>query len=90
MLKFCEIRESTVTRIRALIKGDKMKTTLTRAQVRALFWETFPELPRKKITDYSGTGKMHCTDTRCAFADFVDSLHRAGQISDKTADEITL
>jgi hypothetical protein len=30
------------------------------------------------------------TDTRCAFVDFIDQLHRAGQITDRTANRITL
>lgn len=62
----------------------------TAREVRRLFWETFPELPRRRITDYSGTGLMHCTDTRCAWVDFVDSLARDGQISQRLADSIEL
>lgn len=62
----------------------------TQKQVRALFWETFPELPRKKITNYAGTGKMYPTDTRCAFVDFVDALSKDGQISQALAQRVTL
>lgn len=62
----------------------------TQKQIRALFWETFPDLPRRRITDYTGTGKMHHTDTRTAFCDFLDALHRSGQISDALADRATL
>jgi hypothetical protein len=29
-------------------------------------------------------------NTRCAFVDFIDQLHRAGQITDRTANRITL
>jgi hypothetical protein len=72
-----------------------MQKPVTRAQVRALFWETFPELPRRRFR-YSWTGKdktaelVHHCDTRCAFVDFIDALHRSGQITDRTANEITI
>lgn len=62
----------------------------TQKEVRRLFWETYPDLQRKKITDHSGKGKMHVTDTRCAFVDFVDILRRDGQITGKIANNITL
>ena len=60
------------------------------AQIRKAFWEAHPDLPKKKIPDYSGKGKMYPTDTRCAFCDFVDYLHRDGQISDALANRVTL
>jgi hypothetical protein len=62
----------------------------TQRQIRALFWATFPDLPRKKIRDYSGTGLMYQTDTRVTFVDFVDELCRDGEISDQLADRVTL
>jgi hypothetical protein len=62
----------------------------TEKQVRKEFWETFPNLPRKKITNYAGTGTMHCTDTRSAFADFVDMLSKDGAISHELAHHVTL
>jgi hypothetical protein len=62
----------------------------TQKQIRALFWEAFPDLSRRKITDYTGEGEMYPTDTRCAFCDFLDALHRDGQISDALADRATL
>jgi hypothetical protein len=65
-------------------------TYTTQAEIRAAFWKTFPKLPREKITNYSGNGKMHCTDTRCAFADWVDFLSRSGEISQKLAQNVTL
>lgn len=56
----------------------------TQKQIRALFWETFPDLSRKKIKgDYP-------TDTRCAFVDFVEVLCRDGQINDSLAQRATL
>jgi hypothetical protein len=59
-------------------------------QIRAAFWATFPNLPRRKIRDYAGTGRMHVTDTRCAFVDFVDYLQTSGQISEALAYRVTL
>ena len=65
-------------------------TYTTQKQIRAAFWEAHPDLPRRKITNYAGTGKMHQTDTRCAFCDFVDALNKDGQISDALANRVTL
>lgn len=62
----------------------------TQKQIRAAFWQAFPDLPRRKIPDYSGKGTMYPTDTRCAFVDFVDSLCRNGEISAQLADRATL
>ena len=61
---------------------------MTFKQVRDLFFENFPEFQserrvRKHQNEYS-------CDCRCAFCDFVDSLHKYGQITDKQADKITL
>jgi len=62
----------------------------TQRQIRALFWETFPDLSRKTIPDHAGTGRMYTIDTRCTFVDFVDALHRDGEISEKLANSVTL
>jgi hypothetical protein len=62
----------------------------TQKQIRAAFWQAFPDLPRRKIPDHSGNGTMYPTDTRCAFVDFVDSLCRNGEISAQLADRATL
>lgn len=62
----------------------------TQKQIRSLFWEIHPDLPSRKIPDHSGAGKMFPVDTRCAFCDFLDALHRDGQISDDLADRATL
>jgi len=64
-------------------------------QIRALFWETFPELPTKRYR-YSWNPRdktaelVYPIDTRCAFVDFVDQLQREGVISEKLADRATL
>ena len=72
-------------------------TYTTQRQVRAAFWEfvrEFPALGRnitpRRISNYAGNGKMHNTDTRCAFVDFVDMLSRNGDISETLADRVTL
>ena len=62
----------------------------TQKEIHRLFWETFPDLPRKKIKNYSGNDTMYPTDTRCAFTDFIDYLSRVGQISEALAARATL
>ncbi len=65
----------------------------TQSQIRAAFWRDhkgMAGITRRKITDYSGNGKMHNTDTRCAFVDYVDQLSKAGAISADLADRVTL
>ena len=59
-------------------------------QIRAAFWQAHPDADRKRIRDHAGTGKMHTTDTRCAFVDFLDNLSRSGQISEALASRATL
>lgn len=67
------------------------RTTIkNQKELRRLFWETFPDLDRKKITDYSGRGTMYRTDTRCAWVDWIDSLSRDNQISQRLAQTATL
>lgn len=63
----------------------------TQRQVRAAFWaEQIPGTSRRKVKDYSGTGRMYDTDTRVAFSDFVDYLVCSGQISEELAQRVTL
>ena len=62
----------------------------TQKQIRALFWDTFPDVDKKKIKNYSGEGKMYCTDTRCIFADWLDGLRADGVISEALAYRATL
>ena len=62
----------------------------TQAQVRAAFWRDHPQADKRKITDYSGHGKMYRTDTRCTFVDYVDSLQRNGEITPAMAQKVTL
>ena len=47
--------------------------------VRAAFWRECGDLPgvtRRRITDYSGYGKMHNTDTRVTFCDWLDNAKK--------------
>ena len=62
----------------------------TQYALRREFWNTFPSLQRHQITDYSGNGKMHVTDTRCAFVDWLDMLSKCGDISQELAERATL
>ena len=69
----------------------------TQRQVRAAFWAAWRRgefqplrVTPRKITNYSGTGKMHNTDTRCTFVDWLDGLSKNGEVSAELADRVTL
>lgn len=64
-------------------------------QIRAAFWVAHPTANRKKYParDWTREDKNrrdYCTDTRCAFVDFVDHLNRSQIISDQLANRATL
>ena len=62
-------------------------------QIRAAFWAECgarPGISRRRITAHDGVGKMYNTNTRVAFVDFIDRLHRAGEISSVLAARVTL
>ena len=68
-------------------------TYTTQAQIRVAFWRDYADIAgvtKHRTTDYSGKGKMHNTDTRCAFVEFVDMLARNGDISQALAQRVTL
>ena len=67
-----------------------MHTITTQRELRKQFWTCHPELSRKKVTAFEGTGKMYSTDTRCAFVEFVDSLRKSDVISESLAQRATL
>jgi hypothetical protein len=74
-------------------KQNHTKTMTTQKQIRARFWRDhkgIAGISRKQITDYSGDGKMHNTDTRTAFVDWIDALAKNGEISEQLADKATL
>lgn len=65
-----------------------MNRKYTFKQVRDMFFDLHPQFMRERRSrkcqnDYS-------CDCRCAFVDFVDALHKDGQITDKQAFNITL
>lgn len=62
----------------------------TQKDLRRLFWQEHPTLPRKKITNYSGNGTTYCTDTRCAWCDWIDAMSRNNEISQELAQRATL
>jgi hypothetical protein len=55
----------------------------TQKQIRAAFWQRFPNVKRQPQNDLP-------TDIRCEFVDFVDMLARDGQISESLAARVTL
>jgi hypothetical protein len=68
----------------------------TQKQIRAAFWAAHPNADKRKLLIAYDWNRPHtnkreyCTDTRCAFVDFLDYLHRDGQISDALANRATL
>ena len=62
----------------------------TQRELRREFWATFPDLPRRKIKNYAGTGTMHVTDARVAWCDWIDALCKGGDISPELAERATL
>jgi hypothetical protein len=69
------------------------KYSITSTQsIRRAFWQSHPahyEYARKWEIVTAGHNR-HLCETRTAFVDFVDQLHRAGEISDKLASRATL
>jgi len=77
----------------------------TQTQIRASFWNAFPEFKKEyKRADVKQFGGMaptlkryvekrqndYCTDIRCAFCDYVDSLCKNGVITQELAESVTL
>lgn len=64
-------------------------------QIRAAFWEAFPDLPRRRYR-YSWNPRdktaelVYPIDTRCAFVDYLDQLQRDGVISESLANRAKL
>ena len=64
-------------------------------QIRAAFWEAFPDLPRRRYRYIPNRSDktaelVYPIDTRCAFVDFLDQLQRDGTISEALAARATL
>jgi hypothetical protein len=64
----------------------------TQKQIRQSFWAAHPdfEFQAREAGIFSKSQNHHCTTVRCAFVDYVDSLAKSGQISEKLADKVTL
>lgn len=62
-------------------------------QIRDAFWRAHPTADRKRYPARDGTCEdkwRYCTNTRCAFVEFLDFLRRDGQISAALANRATL
>ena len=73
-----------------IVAVEETNMKMNTRELRKAFWEAHPEADRKKIKDHEGTGTMYCADTRCAFVEYVDQMHREGSISDRVAQGATL
>ena len=69
----------------------------TQRQIRKAFWDAWRrgefrglDVTPRQIKNYSGNGKMHNTDTRCAFVYWLDGLSKSGQVSQELAERVTL
>ena len=64
----------------------------TQKQIRAAFWLCHPSLESHALKWGIKTAphNRHNAETRTAFADFVDTLHRSGEISEALAFRVTL
>lgn len=69
----------------------------TQKQVRKAFWQAWRNgefkglhVTPRTIPDYSGNGRMHNTDTRCTFADWLDAMDKDGELAEGLADRVTL
>ena len=60
----------------------------TISEVRAAFWAENPQFKGEYRKTYR-QNDYHC-DIRCAFVEWLDQAHRAGSITDKMADKVTL
>jgi len=67
-----------------------MKTTFK--QIRVNFWEMLKEFNPElyKQGKRSKPQNEQITDIRVSFVDYVDNLHRNGEITDKQANSVTL
>lgn len=67
-------------------------TMTTQAQIRAAFWAAHPDHEAYALMWGIKTAPQnrHNATTRTAWVEFVDYLHRSGQISDALANRATL
>ena len=62
----------------------------TQKQVRAAFWREAEENYPYRVTKRRLSSGDYSADTRAAFVDFVDVLHKSGEISEALAQRVTL
>lgn len=62
-----------------------MNKLTTEKKIRAAFWAENPDCNRSK-----GGQNEQCTDTRCAFVDWLDYATREGRISEELSEKVTL
>lgn len=69
-----------------------MYTYTNQPALRRAFWEAHPHYAEqaREAGILSKRQNHHCATVRCAWVDFLDSLHRSGQVSDALADRATL
>lgn len=61
-------------------------------QLRREFWQTFPHFSEQaRAAGIISKGQnAQCATVRCAFVDWLDSLCRSGEVSEKLAQRATL
>ena len=62
----------------------------TQKQIREAFWDSADPMNGDGITRRKLSDGGYTADTRMAFVDFVDMLHRDGEIGDALAQRVTL
>lgn len=62
----------------------------TQKDLRAAFWRENTSLSRKRIPSHDGRGRMYTATTRTAWCQWIDSLARAGVISESLASRACL
>ena len=70
----------------------KKYSITSQRDIRRAFWSAHPEhyAYAKKWEILTAGHNRHLCETRAAFVDFVDQLHRSGAISDNLANRATL
>ena len=65
---------------------------MNQKEIRAAFWESHPgaDAEARQRRTRSKSQNYQAAWIRCSFVNFVDDLHRAGQITDNQAHRVTL
>lgn len=64
----------------------------TQRELRKRFWQDHPDyaFQAREAGIISKRQNEHCATVRCAFVDWLDMMHRNGEISDALANRATL